>query len=198
MTFVKGLRRAETPEEQIERLTTTTESECLAWLGPHNHGYAIMTYGSKPRKMARVTRFLTRAPQGMDVDHLCHHPWCVNPAHLEVVTHQENIRRHGAWKKANRPVCEKHGTPFVTYGKLRICRQCRNEYQNTRRDHQFPHKGQRKFACQKCGNPYEIMARYANRGPRYDCRACRNEYRRMRRYSNGTEQKLRSANNEPA
>lgn len=194
MTFVKGLRRAETPEEQIERLTMPlTECGCYAWLGTHNHDYAIMTYGSKPRKMSRVTRFLMNCPPDMEVDHLCHNPWCVNPNHLEVVTHLENIRRHGAWKKLNRPVCEIHGTPFRTYGKstIRICRQCWNERQNLRRNHQFPHKGQRKFVCEKCGDQYEILAVYPDRGPRYGCRSCRRKYYRdwhkTRREINGPE-----------
>lgn len=28
-----------------------------------------------------------------EVAHLCHHPWCVNPTHLEVQSHQENCNR---------------------------------------------------------------------------------------------------------
>lgn len=32
-------------------------------------------------------------PEGMQLDHLCRVRHCVNPAHLEVVTQQENMRR---------------------------------------------------------------------------------------------------------
>src|SRR6202035_217120 len=32
-------------------------------------------------------------PQGRHIDHLCRVPACVNPAHMEVVTPAENIRR---------------------------------------------------------------------------------------------------------
>ena len=35
-------------------------------------------------------------PSGLELDHLCRNTSCVNPAHLEPVTHKENIRR-GAW-----------------------------------------------------------------------------------------------------
>lgn len=32
-------------------------------------------------------------PDGMDLDHLCRNRWCVNPAHLELVTRKENLAR---------------------------------------------------------------------------------------------------------
>lgn len=32
-------------------------------------------------------------PEGLVIDHLCRVPWCVNPAHLEAVTQQENTLR---------------------------------------------------------------------------------------------------------
>jgi hypothetical protein len=35
-------------------------------------------------------------PEGLELDHLCANGLCVNPAHLEPVTHQENMRRNVA------------------------------------------------------------------------------------------------------
>lgn len=32
-------------------------------------------------------------PEGLELDHLCRVPSCINPAHLEAVTHTENLRR---------------------------------------------------------------------------------------------------------
>lgn len=32
-------------------------------------------------------------PEGLELDHLCRVPACCNPAHLEAVTHAENMRR---------------------------------------------------------------------------------------------------------
>lgn len=34
-----------------------------------------------------------RVPDGLELDHLCRTPICVNPDHLEAVTHAENLRR---------------------------------------------------------------------------------------------------------
>lgn len=181
MTFVKGLKRAELAEETYERLSMPIpECGCYMWLGYYNHGYAIMTTGrGRGRKMMRVTRWLCRpVPDDMEVDHLCHQRWCVNRDHLEIVTHIENIGRHAEWVKANRQFCEKHGELLRSYGRIRVCRTCRNEYQNARRDHKFPHTGQRKFQCDKCGNQYEILATFSDRGPRYGCRQCQLEYKR--------------------
>lgn len=37
-----------------------------------------------------------KVPAGLELDHLCRNPSCVNPEHLEPVTHAENLRR--AWR----------------------------------------------------------------------------------------------------
>jgi HNH endonuclease len=38
-------------------------------------------------------RIFGHIPDELEVDHLCENPWCVNPKHLELVTHKENVRR---------------------------------------------------------------------------------------------------------
>lgn len=94
---LKGGGPAETPIEVIDRLTAVIPGvDCHVWLGSHSRGYAKMQwYEGKQRKNARVARMLCEPiPEGLEVDHLCRNRWCVNPAHLELVTHQENISRH--------------------------------------------------------------------------------------------------------
>ena len=39
-------------------------------------------------------------PEGLELDHLCQNRSCVNPKHLEPVTHSENIRRSPAARYA--------------------------------------------------------------------------------------------------
>lgn len=38
-------------------------------------------------------RMVGPIPEGRELDHLCRNPLCVNPDHLEPVTHAENMRR---------------------------------------------------------------------------------------------------------
>lgn len=72
-------------------------------------------------------------PEGLTIDHLCEVTYCVNPAHMEPVTVQENTRRARA-KARNRTHCA-HGhelTPENTYTYPgtgnRECKICRRRY----------------------------------------------------------------------
>ena len=68
------------------------------WLWPSsigNTGYARGFFDSKRWLVHRwsYTHFVAPIPDGLVIDHLCRQITCVNPAHLEAVTQQENIRR---------------------------------------------------------------------------------------------------------
>jgi hypothetical protein len=70
-------------------------------------------------------------PKGLEPDHLCRTPGCVNPNHLEAVTHLENMRRG---ERARKTHC-KRGHPFDETNTryrtdrpgARECRTCVNE-----------------------------------------------------------------------
>ncbi len=68
-------------------------------------------------------------PAGLDLDHLCRNRQCVNPAHLEPVSRQENLRRSPLVGRAHaaKTHCA-HGherTPENTYTKADGRKQCR-------------------------------------------------------------------------
>lgn len=74
-------------------------------------------------------------PDGLTIDHLCRRPGCVNPDHLEPVTHRENIMRSPiqvAAINARKTHCKRghEYTPENTYvapggRRHRSCRACR-------------------------------------------------------------------------
>jgi len=78
---------------------------CWLWPGglqangyPNGGGLPIelaVMMGKLDASPYRVTYRVLRGPipAGLDLDHLCFTPACVNPWHLEPVTRQENIRR---------------------------------------------------------------------------------------------------------
>lgn len=71
------------------------ESGCWEWQGFLNsNGYGMTN--EKPVQLAhRMGYLLLRGeiPDNKPLDHLCRNPKCVNPEHLEPVTHRENILR---------------------------------------------------------------------------------------------------------
>lgn len=76
--------------------------DCWLWAGYiHPAGYGVKTYaldGKLVKEYAHRVMYRdaggTLPTKPMELDHLCRVKRCVNPAHLEVVTNAENMRRH--------------------------------------------------------------------------------------------------------
>lgn len=66
--------------------------ECWLW----NMSLSKDGYGSyKGRGAHRASYEFSKGqiPEGLEIDHICRNRSCVNPKHLEAVTHEENIKR---------------------------------------------------------------------------------------------------------
>lgn len=85
-----------TPEERFWEKVDQT-GECWLWTGPlHSLGYPQRMWidGERiyPHRLSHEL-FIGPIPDGLEIDHLCRVRHCVNPDHLEAVTHAENLRR---------------------------------------------------------------------------------------------------------
>ena len=71
-----------------------SDSECWRWRGRFLRGYG--RYGGSPAHRVAYEIAVGPIPVGLEIDHLCRTTQCVNPRHLEPVTHAENKRRRYA------------------------------------------------------------------------------------------------------
>lgn len=68
------------------------KTPCWRWTGELSvYGYGV--YRKRGAHIEMYERARGPVPVGHELDHLCRVHACVNPDHLEVVTHAENVRR---------------------------------------------------------------------------------------------------------
>lgn len=84
------------------KVDKTGDDGCWIWRActyPSGHGAFGFRGLPSPDIAAHrysYARLVGSVPLGLELDHLCGTPGCVNPAHLEPVTHRENILRGDA------------------------------------------------------------------------------------------------------
>jgi hypothetical protein len=107
---------------------------CWLWTGRLNDdGYGMTSINEKSMGAHRATTLLLTGDVGPELDHLCRTRRCVNPDHLESISHRENVLRGEgiAAKYARRNHC-KHGHQFTPdntrmYGNSRVCLTCKKQ-----------------------------------------------------------------------
>lgn len=115
------------------RVVIDPETGCWLWQGTRNSlGYGQIAEPKGRSRMQFAYRWIWEyvngpVPDGLELDHLCRTPACCYPAHLEPVTHQENMRR----AFAGITHCPR-GHPYdeantYTGDGRRTCRACRRE-----------------------------------------------------------------------
>lgn len=112
-----------------------TES-CWIWLGYLNrYGYGQLQYDNKMYLAHRLAYELIKGQikSNLDLDHLCHNRECVNPNHLEPVTHKENISRNESKTHCSNGHKFTEGNMYVfPNGKTKHCKICRRQWDKKR------------------------------------------------------------------
>lgn len=126
-------RRDLSPEERFARsYIPEPNSGCWLWLGnlTGSKGYGYISVNGKPTRAHRYSYEIHKGPipDGLEIDHLCNLACCVNPDHLEPVSHQQNMAR-GVRTGKSKPYCI-HGHPrfgenlYVFPNGDKACREC--------------------------------------------------------------------------
>lgn len=134
-----------TLRERFEaKVSVEPNTGCWIWMGSiGTHGYGEIGVGRKADRSNRtevahrVSYQLHKGEigAGLTIDHLCRNRWCVNPAHLEAVTHRENNLRGTSPPAENaRKISCDRGHPFDAVNTIprhdrvsgRRCRICRD------------------------------------------------------------------------
>jgi hypothetical protein len=110
-------------------------SGCWLWLGKHNkiNDYGFFYFNGRFHTAQRAAWILLRGPipDGMQIDHLCRNPACVNPDHLEPVTKEVNLSRRvleQTFCKNGHPLTDDNLMIEEVKGKrVRRCKKCRQK-----------------------------------------------------------------------
>lgn len=95
--------------------------------GKDDSGYGCLKYNGIPFKAHRLSWTLNAGPipQDMYVLHKCDNRSCVNPKHLFIGTHRDNMGDMAKKGRANRPFGEKNGRSKLT---LKIVNEIRYSF----------------------------------------------------------------------
>ena len=121
----------------VDRLmyrTALMDNGCWLWLGATNakgYGHIRSVENGPLISVHRVAYELANGavPEGLEVDHLCFERACLNPDHLEAISHTDNVRRgrhnqnHGKAECINGHAFDDANTSIDSLGK-RVCKTC--------------------------------------------------------------------------
>lgn len=121
-------------EPRLRSRSYETDSGCIIWYGAvNNKGYGLLWVYGKLTLAHRAAYEIAKGPIPPDteLDHLCRTRQCINPDHLEAVSHKVNLKR-GLWPNASKTHCPR-GHPysgdnlFINNHGRRECRSCKRE-----------------------------------------------------------------------
>lgn len=131
-----GPRPTIPPEVRFWAKVEKTDS-CWLWRAYTRNGYGVF-HPTNYEKSEGAHRYAYQLligpiPEGLQIDHLCFVRNCVNPAHLEPVTPQENSRRKPSTNPTHCPAGHAYdeANTYVDSGNGKHCRICRRQHAQT-------------------------------------------------------------------
>lgn len=170
---------------------------CWNWVGsttPDGYGRAVVDGTRWWAHRYAYTTIIGEIPSGLVIDHLCRNRACCNPAHLEPVTHRENVLRGVGVTALNavKTHCKRGHelTPENVYlapsrPNERKCRECMRLQVRARNDQLIEER-----AAKRLSQPPRPLDTHCKQGHEYTdentivtpdgrkCRICRAEYNR--------------------
>lgn len=123
-----------TIRERFDAKADRQDGGCWLWtMSLDNEGYGRLKINGNSKLAHRISyeQYVGVIPNGLTIDHLCRVRSCVNPSHLEAVTHVANVMRGvgvGAVNAAKTHCPQGHEYDYVeaSTGRRR-CHSCRLE-----------------------------------------------------------------------
>lgn len=119
------------PARFLNKIQINTANDCWLWEAHRQiGGYGVFRYDGKVRMAHRVsfTIFHGEFADNMDVLHKCDTPACVNPAHLFLGTHTDNMndasKKKRLWQQKVTHCPRGHAYGETVPGKRRYCGEC--------------------------------------------------------------------------
>ena len=131
-----------------------TTGDCWLWTASTRYGYGQFRIGGSGSQnlgahVIAYTWLVGAVPTGKAIDHLCRVRACVNPAHMEVVTPEENSTRGMVSRQATTELCPNghrwNAKPVYLSGGYRICGSCAEERRNTEAAKKYHREYQRQW-----------------------------------------------------
>ena len=107
-------------KQYLKDNSSINQKGCWIWSGYCNEdGYAQRKKGGVTHRMHRVSYYLHNGsiPKGMCVLHSCDTPSCVNPKHLFIGTHSDNMK--DMWSKGRHPISHSKHMARLTVQQVR-------------------------------------------------------------------------------
>ena len=122
------------PKRIQDKILLSETTSCWNWRTNNKNQYGAVwnstTQNTQGAHLYVYNLLIGPVPEGLELDHLCRNKICVNPKHLEAVTHKENVRRGNC--------------VAALAARTGVCKRGHNLKETGRKDH--PNQ------CQKCAN----------------------------------------------